>query len=221
MIARVLVVDDAPLMRAALCAALADEPDVDVVGEAADGRQALELAARLAPDVVVMDLRMPVMDGITATRALQQGAGPPRVLVLTSFDLDEHIVEALRAGASGFLLKDATSQELVDAVRVVAEGDAVLAPSVTRRLLERYAHRFPPAGADASPLLGTLTPRELEVLALVARGSSNAEIGERLHVAPSSVKTHVSHLLAKLGLADRVHLVVFAYEHGLVTAGSL
>ena len=221
MTVRVLVVDDQPLMRAALRASLTAEPDVDVVGEAADGRQAVEAAARLSPHVVVMDLRMPVMDGITATRTLRTSDEPPRVLVLTTFDLDEHIVEALRAGASGFLLKDATAQELAEAVRVVARGDAVLAPSVTRRLLERYAHRFPPAGADPAPLLATLTRREVEVLRLVARGLGNAEIGERLHVAPSSVKTHVSHLLAKLGLADRVHLVVFAYEHGLVTAGSL
>ena len=218
----VLVVDDQPLMRAALRMSLSAEPDVEVVGEASGGEHAVELAVRLQPDVVVMDLRMPGMDGITATRAVLASCCPTvRVLVLTTFGLDDYVVEALRAGASGFLLKDATAQELATAVRVVAQGDAVLAPSVTRRLLERYAHRLPPAKGDAAPSLTGLTPREVQVLQLVARGLTNAEIGDALHVAPSSVKTHVSHLLAKLQLADRVHLVVFAYESGLAQPRSL
>jgi DNA-binding NarL/FixJ family response regulator len=220
---RVLIADDQPLMRRALRISLDAEPDLEVVGEAADGRDAIELAGRLQPHVVVMDIRMPTLDGISATRALLAACPSPavRVLALTTFNLDDYLLEALRAGASGFVLKDTTPEELAHAVRVIAAGEALLCPSVTRRLLDRFAHRLPPAGADAPQELARLTPREVDVLQLVARGLSNADIGEALHVAASSVKTHVSHLLAKLGMADRVHLVVFAYESGLVRAGSL
>lgn len=215
---RVLIADDQPLMRAALRMCLAAEPDFDIVGEAVDGAAAVELAERLRPDVVVMDIRMPRMDGVAATRKLTRLGGSVRVLALTTFDLDEHVVEALRAGASGFLLKDATSDELVNAVRIVANGDAVLAPAVTRRLLDRYARRLPPVRGAPNPP-ASITPRELAVLKLVAGGHSNAEISGALHLAESSVKTHVSHLLAKLNLRDRVHVVVFAYESGLITPG--
>jgi DNA-binding NarL/FixJ family response regulator len=212
----VLVADDQPLMRSALRNCLSTEPGIEVVGEAVDGRDAVERALRLRPDVVLMDVRMPHLDGVAATRRLARSATgrPVRVIVLTTFDLDEYIVDALRAGASGFLLKDATPEQLVHAIRVVAAGDALLAPAVTRRLLDRYAHQLPPAGRD--PLPPGLTERELAVLRLVARGLSNAEIGQALHLAISSVKTHVSHLLAKCGRADRVQLVVLAYDLGLV-----
>jgi DNA-binding NarL/FixJ family response regulator len=217
----VLVADDQPLMRSALRTCLASEPDLEVVGEAVDGRDAVERAGRLRPDVVLMDIRMPHLDGVAATRQLVRATGgrPIKVLMLTTFDLDEYIVDALRAGASGFLLKDATPEALVHAVRVIAAGDALLAPTVTRRLLDRYAHRLPPVTADPERLLGDLTGRELTVLKLLARGLSNAEIGQALHLAPSSVKTHVSHLLAKRQLTDRVQLVVLAYESGLVLPG--
>jgi len=218
----VLIADDQPLMRAALRACLAAEPDVTVVGEAADGKDAVELAERVKPDVVIMDLRMPGMDGVAATRRLVAGSGsgpPVRVLALTTFDLDEYVVEALRAGASGFLLKDATPEELVNAVRVIANGDALIAPAVTRRLLDRYAHLLPPVTPGTQALVARLTDRELAVLKILARGWSNAEIGHALHLAESSVKSHVSHLLAKLGLTDRVRLVVFAYESRLVQPG--
>jgi DNA-binding NarL/FixJ family response regulator len=218
----VLVADDQPLMRSALRSCLAAEPDVEVVGEAVDGRDAIERAERLRPDVVLMDVRMPHVDGVAATRRLARcnGGRPIRVLMLTTFDLDEYIVDALRAGASGFLLKDATPEALVHAVRVVAAGEALLAPAVTRRLLDRYVHYLPPAAADPARLLGNLTARELGVLKLVARGLSNAEIGQALHLATSSVKSHVSHLLAKQGMSDRVQLVVLAYESGLARPGS-
>jgi DNA-binding NarL/FixJ family response regulator len=213
----VLIADDQPLMRTALRMSLMAEPDFDVVGEAADGLQAIELAARLRPDVVVMDIRMPKLDGVAATRHLTDQAhdAQPKVLVITTFALDEYVVEALRAGASGFLLKDATSDELVRAVRVVAAGDALLAPSVTRRLLDQYARRLPPA--VSGPSVGDIvTKRELEVLMLIASGLHNAAIGQALHLAESSVKTHVGHLLAKLGKQDRVQLVIYAYETGLI-----
>jgi DNA-binding NarL/FixJ family response regulator len=218
----VLVADDQPLMRSALRSCLAAEPDLEVVGEAVAGRDAIERAERLRPDVVLMDVRMPHLDGVAATRQLVRGNGgqPMKVLMLTTFDLDEYIVDALRAGASGFLLKDATPEALVHAVRVVAAGDALLAPTVTRRLLDRYAHHLPPATADLERLLGDLTDRELTVLKLVARGLSNAEIGRALNLATSSVKTHLSHLLAKRGMSDRVQLVVLAYESGLVRPGT-
>jgi DNA-binding NarL/FixJ family response regulator len=214
----VLIADDQPLMRCALRMSLAAEPDIEVVGEAADGIEAIELAERLRPDVVVMDIRMPRLDGVAATRHLTApGPGEPiKVLVITTFDLDEYVVEALRAGASGLLLKDATSAEVVHAVRVVAAGNALLAPAVTRRLLDKYARRLPPAVARGSAVPSNITKRELAVLMLVAQGMSNLEIAQALHLAESSVKTHVGHLLAKLRLHDRVQLVIFAYETGLV-----
>jgi DNA-binding NarL/FixJ family response regulator len=215
----VVTADDQPLMRAALGMYLSAEPDIDVVGEAADGLEAVQLAERLRPDVVVMDLRMPRLDGIEATRRLV--AAQIKVLAITTFDVDEYLVDALRAGASGFLLKDATSEELLRAVRVIAAGNALLAPNVTRRLLDRYAHRLPPPGPSHAERLDRLTPREVEVLELVARGLSNTEIAHRLHLAGSSVKSHVGHLLSKVGVTDRVQLVVFAYESGLVQPGLL
>jgi DNA-binding NarL/FixJ family response regulator len=216
---RVLVADDQPLMRAALVMCLSAEPDFQVVGEAPDGVEAIELAQRLRPDVAVMDIRMPNLNGVAATRSLTKLS--VKVLIVTTFDIDEYVVEALRAGASGFLLKDVTPQELVHAVRVIAGGEALLAPAVTRRLLDRYASRLPLPGPPSSELLGRLTGRELNVLELVALGLSNLEIGQTLHIAGSSVKTHVGHLLAKLGLADRVHLVIFAYEHGVIQPGMI
>jgi DNA-binding NarL/FixJ family response regulator len=205
-------------MRSALRMTLAGEPDIEVAGEAGDGAEAVDLAERLRPDVVVMDIRMPNLDGVAATRHLTglAGAKPIRVLAITTFDLDEYVVEALRAGASGFLLKDATPEELVHAVRVIGAGNALLAPSVTRRLLDQYARRLPPANPESVEVLDRLTNRELAVLKLLARGHSNAEVGQELHLAETTVKTHVAHLLAKLGLTDRVHIVVFAYESGLV-----
>jgi DNA-binding NarL/FixJ family response regulator len=219
----VLIADDQPLMRAALRMYLAAEDDIEVVDEAADGEQAVALAERLRPDVVVMDVRMPNLNGVEATRRLttRDEGEPVKVLVITTFDLDDYVVEALRAGASGFLLKDATAEELVHAVRVVAAGNALLAPAVTKRLLDRYAHRLPsPSPPNAQPLIG-LTNRESQVLELVARGHSNAVIAAELHIAESSVKTHVSHLLNKLGMPDRVQLVVFAYENGLIQPGAI
>jgi DNA-binding NarL/FixJ family response regulator len=200
------------------------EPDIEVVGEAADGVQAIELATLLSPDVVVMDIRMPRLDGVAATRRLTHSGRmvPHKVLIITTFDLDEYVVEALRAGASGFLLKDATSDEVVHAVRVVAAGDALLAPRVTKRLLDQYSQRLPPAGPSGSDVPQTITKRELVVLLLIARGLSNAAIGQELHLAESSVKTHVGHLLAKLAQHDRVQLVIYAYETGLIVpAGQL
>jgi DNA-binding NarL/FixJ family response regulator len=197
---------------------LSAESDLAVVGEAGDGASAVELARRLQPDVVLMDIRMPVMDGIQATRALA-GPGveePMKVLILTTFGLDEYVVESLRAGASGFLLKDAPPEDLVEAIRIVAAGEALLAPSVTRRLLDRVASRLPRANEDTIPALAELTERELEVFKLLARGLSNAEIAEKLVVSETTVKTHVSRVLAKLELRDRVQAVILAYETGLV-----
>jgi DNA-binding NarL/FixJ family response regulator len=214
----VLIADDQPLMRVALGMSLRAEPDIEVVGEAVDGVEAVELATALSPDVVVMDIRMPRLDGVTATRRLTHSgqAAPQKILIITTFDLDENVVEALRAGASGFLLKDATSDELVHAVRVIAAGDALLAPNVTRRLLDNYVQRLPPPAANASRVPESITKREFAVLMLIARGLSNAAIGQELHVAESSVKTHVGHLLAKLAQHDRVQLVIYAYETGLI-----
>jgi DNA-binding NarL/FixJ family response regulator len=215
---RVLLVDDQPLLRTGFRMILSAEPDLTVVGEAGDGATAVELARRLKPDVVLMDIRMPVMDGIQATRALA-GPGvedPIKILILTTFGLDEYVVESLRAGASGFLLKDAPPEDLVEAIRIVAAGDALLAPSVTRRLLDRVASRLPSASEGTNPALSELTEREMEVLKLVARGLSNAEIAEKLVVSETTVKTHVSRVLSKLDLRDRVQAVILAYETGLV-----
>jgi DNA-binding NarL/FixJ family response regulator len=221
---RVLVVDDEALLRTAFSSLIDAEDDLDVVGEAADGRLAVELAARLRPDVHDHDVRMPVMDGIEATRQItgdqitgDQGTGGPRVLILTTFDLDEYVFDALRAGASGFALKSRPLEELLSAIRTVAAGEALLAPSVTRRLIAHFAHRAP-APSRMPPGLAELTEREREVLALVARGLSNAELAETLHVSLPTIKTHVSRILTKLDARDRTQLVVLAYESGLVAA---
>ena len=214
----VLVVDDQALLRTAFSSLIDAEDDLEVVGEAADGRQAVELAASLAPDVVVMDVRMPVMDGIEATRQITSGQGPSgaRVLILTTFDLDEYVFEALRAGASGFALKSLPLDELLNAIRTVAAGEALLAPSVTRRLIAHFAGqaRTP---ARTPPGLAELTEREREVLSLVAEGLSNAELAQTLHVSLPTAKTHVSRILTKLGARDRVQLVILAYQSGLAT----
>jgi DNA-binding NarL/FixJ family response regulator len=215
----VLLADDQRMVREGLAMVLTAEADIRVIGQAGDGAEAVAVARRLHPDVVVMDIRMPGVDGVEATRRLAgDGPGAPRVLVLTTYEIDEYIFEALRAGASGFMLKDAPLERFVDAVRVVAAGDALLAPSVTRRLLSEFAAR--PGGAAADDALAELTGREAEVLALVAKGMSNSEIAEHLVVGETTVKTHVSRILAKLALRDRVQAVVFAYEHGVVQAGS-
>jgi DNA-binding NarL/FixJ family response regulator len=220
---RVLLVDDQPLLRTGFKMILEAEPDIAVVGEAGDGLQAIDAVRSLQPDVVLMDIRMPRMDGVEATRLI---VGPDRdsrsrVLVLTTFDLDEYVVEALRAGASGFLLKDVPADDLIAAIRVVAGGDAIVAPSITRRLLDRFAARLPSADQATPAALDNLTERELEVLRLVARGLSNAEVAKELYVSETTVKTHVGHVLTKLGLRDRVQAAVFAYESGLVRPGSL
>ena len=211
----VLVVDDEELIRAGLCTVLDRHRDIEVLGDAADGRAAIDEARRLCPDVVLMDVRMPVLDGITATREITAATTSPRVLVLTTFDLDEYVYEALRAGASAFLLKDTRPDRLADAIRAVAAGDALLAPQITRRLVERFS-----AVRQQTPeALGELTQRELEVLRLIARGLSNAEIAQELVVSVPTVKTHVARVLMKLGLRDRVQAVVLAYEAGIVVPG--
>ncbi len=215
----VLVVDDQALLRTAFSSLIDAEDDLEVVGEAADGRQAVELAASLAPDVVVMDVRMPVMDGIEATRQITcgRGAGAPRVLILTTFDLDEYVFEALRAGASGFALKSRPLEELLSAIRTVAAGEALLAPSVTRRLIAHFTGGArPPSRAPRG--LDELTEREREVLSLVAQGLSNAELAETLRVSLPTAKTHVSRILTKLGARDRTQLVILAYQSGIATA---
>ncbi len=214
---RVLVADDQALMRTGFRMILDAEDDIEVVGEAIDGEDAIRQYGRLRPDVVVMDVRMPTMDGIRATGRLTAIDPPARVLILTTFDLDEYVYEALRAGASGFLLKDRPSEELVAAVRVIAAGEALLAPSVTRRLIEEFASR-PPSAAPPDGL-DELTDREREVLVLMAQGLSNAEIARSLHVAQTTVKTHVGRVLQKLRLRDRAQAVVLAYESGLVRPG--
>jgi DNA-binding NarL/FixJ family response regulator len=216
---RVLIVDDQPVVRAGVRMLVETEGDMQVAGEAAGGRDGVEQARLLRPDVVLMDVRMPGLDGIEATRQLMQAADGPRVLVLTTFDLDEYVYDALRAGASGFLLKSAPPERIVEAIRVVAAGDALLAPEVTRRLIEEFVTRPRPAGGRP-PETDELTDRELEVLRLIAAGRSNSEIAASLFVSQGTVKTHVNRILRKLGLRDRVHAVVFAYESGLVQAGS-
>jgi DNA-binding NarL/FixJ family response regulator len=214
---RLLLADDQELVRTGFRLILNAEPDMVVAGEAADGAQAVDESARLRPDVVLMDVRMPGVDGIEATRRLGRiGPEPPRVIMLTTFDLDQYVYDALRAGASGFLLKDAPAAQLVDAIRVVAAGDALLAPAITRRMIAEFAKR--PLPQD-EPALADLTGRELEVLTLIARGLSNAEIGAELFISDATVKTHVRRVLAKLDLRDRVQAVVLAYETGLVQPG--
>jgi DNA-binding NarL/FixJ family response regulator len=216
---RVLVVDDEALLRTAFSSLIRAEDDLDVVGEAADGRQAVQLAARLVPDVVVMDVRMPVLDGIEATRQITSGQGRdvPRVLILTTFDLDEYVFEALRAGASGFALKSRPLEELLAAIRTVAAGEALLAPSVTKRLIAHFAESAPAPPARAAPGVAELTDREREVLSLVAQGLSNAELADTLHVSLPTAKTHVSRILTKLGARDRTQLVILAYQLRLVS----
>ncbi|WP_432896258.1 response regulator [Micromonospora matsumotoense] len=220
MTVRVVIVDDQALVRAGFRMVLDSQPDLTVVGEAIDGADALRVLARVEADVVVMDLRMPTMDGVEATRRICAAStdGRPRVLVLTTFDTEADAFAALRAGASGFLLKNVPPEELLAAIRVVAEGDSVVAPSITRRLLDRFADRLGPAPAE-DPRLAQLTDREREILLLVAQGLANAEIAARVHVAEATVKTHVGRILAKLQLRDRVQVVVLAYESGLVTPG--
>ncbi|MBB5121421.1 LuxR family transcriptional regulator [Streptomyces eurocidicus] len=215
---RVLIVDDQMMVREGFSVLLNAMPDIEVVGEAVDGRQAVEQVAALRPDVVLMDIRMPVLNGLEATREIVAADAEAKVLVLTTFDLDEYVYQALRAGASGFLLKDASAQQLADGVRVVASGEALLAPTVTKRLILEFSR----LGAPKPPTqerVGDLTERETEVLVLVAQGRSNSEIATHLVVAESTVKTHVSRILVKLGLRDRTQAAVFAYEAGLITPG--
>ena len=215
---RVVVADDQGMVRSGFSVLLNAQPDMEVIAEAVNGREAVMHAADLHPDVILMDVRMPVLDGLQATREITRMADPPKVLVLTTFDLDDYVYEALRSGASGFLLKDASARELADAVRLVAAGDALLAPGVTRRLIAEFARMGAPRTPGRRQLDG-LTERESEVLALVARGLSNAEIADRLIVAEQTMKTHVSRILMKLGLRDRTQAVVLAYETGLVHPG--
>jgi DNA-binding NarL/FixJ family response regulator len=217
---RVVIADDQALVRAGFRMILEADPGIEVVGEAADGAAAVEVVRQLQPDVVLMDVRMPQLDGLEATRRiLAEGESSPRIIMLTTFDIDEYVYTALRAGASGFLLKDVTPEQLVASVKLVAAGDALLAPSITRRLVERFAAPVSSAAPTASAEVASLTAREREVLVLLARGLSNAELAERLIVSEATVKTHVARILGKLGLRDRVQAVVLAYETGLVTPG--
>jgi DNA-binding NarL/FixJ family response regulator len=215
-----VVADDHEVVRAGFAALLDTQPDFTVLGTASDGGEAVRVCRDLKPDVVLMDVRMPSLDGIEATRQLAgTGESGPRVLILTTFDLDEYVFDALRAGASGFLLKDVTAERLFDAVRVVAAGEALLAPAVTRRLISEFTRLRPARDAAPAAALGVLTPRETEVLRLVAEGLSNPEVAQRLVVTEETVKTHVSRILAKLGLRDRTQAVVAAYESGLIVPG--
>jgi DNA-binding NarL/FixJ family response regulator len=218
---RVAIVDDQALMRDGFSMILDAQPDIDVVGDAENGRLGVELCLRTRPDVVLMDIRMPVMDGIEATRLITSSEGlDAKVLVLTTFDLDEYVFAAMRAGASGYLLKDTPAKELVAAIRVIAQGDALLSPSVTKRLIEEFARRpEPEPAATTAALLGDLTEREREALELLAHGLSNKEIAAKMFIGEATAKTHVSRLLTKLGMRDRAQLVVVAYECGLVTPG--
>jgi len=212
---RVLLADDQALVRSGFRMILEARPDLEVVGEAEDGCQAVELGQRLRPDVILMDVRMPNMDGVEATRRLVSEGSSTRILILTTYDLDEYVYQAIRAGASGFLLKDVQPSHLADAIRIIAAGEALLAPSVTRRLLDRFAQTLPPGDQKPPPALSSLTEREVEVLTLLARGLSNAELASRLFLSEATVKSHISNLLRKLGLRDRVQAVVLAYETGL------
>jgi DNA-binding NarL/FixJ family response regulator len=217
---RVLIADDQSLVRAGFRMILESEPEVEVVGEASDGLEAVALSRETRPDVILMDVRMPNMDGLEATRRLLEGAPDgPRVLILTTFDLDEYVYEALRAGASGFMLKDTPPEQLVEAIHVVAGGDALLSPSITRRVIEQFVRRPPDSLRKPPPELEELTQRELEMLRFVARGLSNAEIAREAFVSETTVKTHVARILMKLRLRDRVQAVVYAYETGLVQPG--
>ncbi|MCK8680092.1 MULTISPECIES: response regulator transcription factor [Streptomyces] len=216
---RVLIVDDQVMVREGFSVLLNAMPDIEVAGEAVNGREAVTQTAALRPDVVLMDIRMPEMNGIDATREIIAADGDAKVLVLTTFDLDEYVYQALRAGASGFLLKDASARQLAEGVRVVAEGEALLAPTVTRRLITEFAKSAEPSRPAAQAQIGDLTERETEVLVLIAQGLSNGEIASRLVVAESTIKTHVSRILVKLGLRDRTQAAVFAYEARLVTPG--
>jgi len=218
---RVGVADDQALVRSGFCVLLRSEPDIEVVGEAANGVEAVQLACREKPDVMLMDIRMPEMDGLEATRQITtaEATQTTRVLILTTFDLDEYVFDALRAGASGFLLKDTQPVDLLTAVRVIADGEALLAPKITRRLIEEFA-RSPTPAVIASVPIASLTERELEVFAAIAKGMSNAEIAEQLFMSHATAKTHVSHLLTKLNARDRAQLVMLAYEAGIATRGS-
>lgn len=215
---RVLIADDQELVRAGFGAILQKQPDIDVVGEASDGRAAIEMTGRLRPNVVIMDVRMPNLDGIEATRAIVALRPAPHVLMLTTFDLDEYVYAAMKAGASGFLLKDVPREELANSIRSVARGDALLAPAITRRLIEDFVHR-PLMGRGMPPRLAALTDRELDVLTRIAHGRSNAEIAADLFLSEGTVKTHVTRVLQKMGIRDRVQAVIAAYETGLIRPG--
>jgi DNA-binding NarL/FixJ family response regulator len=215
----ILIVDDQALVRAGFRMILEAEPDFEVVGEAANGAQAVDAAVRLKPDVVLMDVQMPEVDGLEATRRLLEVDGGAKVVMLTTFDMDQYIYEALRVGASGFLLKDVPPEQLVAGIRAVSSGDALLAPSVTRRMIAEFVRRPPTSATRLEPKLAELTPREFEVLKLIAAGMSNAEIADQLFVSNTTVKTHVARILMKLGLRDRVQAVVLAYQSGLIDLG--
>jgi DNA-binding NarL/FixJ family response regulator len=215
-----LIADDQALVRVGLRKILESEPETTVVGEAADGEDAVAAARRLRPDVVLMDIRMPVLDGIEATRRIVRAQPGARVLILTTFGLDAYVYDALRAGASGFMLKDSPPEEIIAAVRIVASGEALLAPAITRAVIEEFARQTPAAAPAPPPAVAELTPREREVLDLLAHGCSNAEICERLVISEATAKTHVAHILQKLGLRDRVQAVIYAYESGLANPGA-